>query len=373
VRASLPSVIATKGFLFIWGRMFRMKAWGLWLLASLLPALLTKNPAYLLLAILSVGVVYFALCQSTPTGRQWTVLLRFGLLLGLFSVGFNILFVSAGATHLASLPALRLNVGGALVKIGGDVTLESLVYGLAQALSLLGMLTVLATFNAVADHYELLRSTPRFLYQSAIVLSIAVTFVPQMMAAQAEIREAQALRGHRFRTLRDLPPLFIALLAEGLERSITLAESMSARGFGSPSGRGVRSGPVLQTLIALALFILICGTAALTYLPVKTAGALMLAVGGGMLTAILWSIGEGTQRSRYRRGVWRRHDLLLAGASLAASLVWLGIWFLDPASLIFYPYPRISWPAFQPLVGLAILLTVAPAILHAGHRAQSHD
>lgn len=353
--------------------MFRVEVWGLWLLASLLPPLLTKNPMYLLLSLLSVGIVYRALGQKSPASRQWSLLLRFSLIVGLFSIAFNALFVRVGATPIARLPALDLALGGALIKIGGTVTLESLVYGLGQALSLISILMTLATFNALADHYELLRSTPRFLYQSAIVISIAVTFVPQMMTAQSEIREAQSLRGHRFRALRDLPPLFVALLAEGLERSITLAESMSARGFGREGDRQSPSSLVLQTMIALGLFVLVCGAVALAYPPSRTIGAFLLAAGSGMLAAILWSINQGAPRSRYRRRVWRRVDLLVAGASLLALIIWLGVWLYDRSALSFYPYPQLTWPSFRPLIGLTILLSITPAWARVNSRGSHVD
>ena len=350
-----------------------MKAWGLWLLAALVPFLLTKNPFYLLIAILIVGLDYAVLCPTSTTGRQWGMVLQLGLVLALFSVGFNVLFVNVGATRLLTLPMLSLTLGGALIQIGGAVTLESLVYGLAQALGLVGILVALATFNVLADHYELLRSAPRFLYQSAIVLSIAVTFVPQMMAAQAEIREAQALRGHRFRTLRDLPPLFIALLAEGLERSITLAESMSARGFGGHHGRAGRSGVALQAIIALGLFTLICGAFALAYLRASAIGALILAVGAGMLAAALWSVGQRVKRSRYRRGGWRTRDMVLAAGSLLAMAALLGLWALQPSTFIFYPYPRLEWPSIQLPVVAACLLLAIPAAAAVAREVPAHD
>ncbi len=353
--------------------MFHTKAWVLWLAAMLLPCLLTRNPLYLILAVLVASLDFLALARSTPSGRQWGLLLRLSIALAAFSVLFNLLFVSFGATRLLVLPALRINLGGVAMQIGGAMTAESLVYGVAQALSLIGILVAFATFNALADHYELLRSTPRFLYQSAIVLSIAVTVVPQMMLAQAEIREAQALRGHRFRGVRDLPPLFIALLAEGLERSITLAESMSARGFGSRTGRGVRTGLGLQAIIAFALFLVACGVFSLTYVPDKTPGALLLAVGAGMLAAVLWSIGQAVQRSRYRRGLWQNRDTLLAIASALSAAVFLGLWLADRPTLVYYPYPRLAWPPFELPVAAAILLLAAPAVLGPASKVPGYD
>lgn len=171
--------------------------------------------------------------------------------------------------------------------IGGVITLESVTYALLQALGMVGILIALAVFNTCVDHYALLRNAPRFLRQSTIVLSIAVTFIPQMLTAQAEIREAQLLRGHRFRARRDLPRLFVTLLAEGLERSITLAESMSARGFGGQFVYTRRATTLLQTLIALALFLLLIGAVALNYLAEKIIGALLVALGGGVLLPVV--------------------------------------------------------------------------------------
>jgi len=349
--------------------MFHPKAWGLWLLAALLPFSLTKNPYYLLIAIGAVGVVYLALRGHAATGRQWTAFLRIGLFLAGFSVVFNMLFVRAGATRLFTLPALRWQVSGGaqgatVIQIGGPVSLESLVYGLAQGLGLVGILLALATFNALVDHYRLLRSTPRFLYQSAVVTSIAVTFVPQLMAAQEEIREAQLLRGHRFRTLRDLPPLFVALLAEGLERSITLAESMSARGFGGDAGKEERSGLALKATIALALLVLVCGAVVSSYFRSGAAGTLLMAAGAGMLSAVVWTVGRGVNRSSYLRGTWTFADTALSAAAAAVILLLLAAQAWQRASLVFYPYPRLEAPGFAPVIGLSLLLLTAPVVVN---------
>ncbi len=356
--------------------MYHPKAWGLWLLASLTSVVLTKNPFYLLVAILAVGANYVTLGRTSPTARQWGVFLRIGLILVLFSVAFNLLFVSAGDTLLFTLPTLRwklatpLQQGPALIQIGGQVTLESLVYGLTTGLALMGVLVTFATFNTLVDHYQLLRSTPAFLYQSAIVASIAITFVPQMVVAQREIREAQALRGHRFRGVRDLLPLFVALLTEGLERSITLAESMDARGFGGQpppasltgTDRAGRSELLFKSIIALALVVLVSGAFALSYFPNKAVGGTTMLAGGVMLVAVLWMVGQTVRRSRYRRDLWRRSDSLVAAASITTTLVILATWVTHRSALIFYPYPRLGWPPFDPLIGLALLLIAAPAL-----------
>lgn len=348
--------------------MYHAKAWVLWLLAALMPVILTKNPFYLLIAILAVSINYVSLGRSSPSAQGWAGFLRIGLILVFFSMAFNLLFVSAGNSVLFTLPKLHwrmatLSQQPVLIQIGGAITLESLVYGLMTGLALMGVLITFATFNTVVDHYQLLRGTPRFLYQSAIVASIAITFVPQMVMAQREIREAQALRGHRFRRIRDLPPLFVALLAEGLERSITLAESMDARGFGGqPSARAAQSDLLLKSIIALALVIIASGAFALSYFPDKNLGSMTMLMGGGMLVAALWMVGQSVQRSRYRRDRWGRHDTLVAIASIISMGSILGTWAIHRSALVFYPYPQLVWPAFDPLIGVAILLIVTPAV-----------
>ncbi len=358
---------------------YHSKAWAVWLLAALIPAILTQNPFYLLTIILAVGLNYFSLDRTSPIAQGWMVFLRLGLVLVLFSVLFNLLSVRAGATRLFTLPAWRwqtmTNQGQITVfQIGGKVSLESLIYGLNTGLALLAILLVFATFNSHVDHYQLLRSTPRFLYQSAIVISIAITFIPHMLLAQREIREAQALRGHRFRGIRDLVPLFVTLLAEGLERSITLAESMEARGFSSQrSEAAARLGLLLKSLVALSLLVLVGGALARSYYPGQALGSGLMAAGGLMLAAAIWRVGRGVQRSRYRRTLWRQRDSLVTGTALLTGLIISGIWLTNRAALIFYPYPRLKWPAFNLLITLSLLLLAAPAIAGRLTGESAHD
>jgi energy-coupling factor transport system permease protein len=351
------------------GYPYHTKAWVLWLLAALMPAILTKNPFYLFIVVLAVGINYFGLNTNSPTARGWGAFLYLGLVMVALSVAFNLLFVRAGATPLFTLPELRWKTTAELgqvtvIQIGGQVSLESLIYGLNTGLALMTILLIFATFNTQIDHYQLLRSMPRFLYQSAIVMSIAMTFIPHMVVAQHEIREAQVLRGHRFRRLRDLLPLFVTLLAEGLERSLTLAESMEARGFSSPSDQTTQAGLLIKTLIALALIILASGAFAWSYTPNKIIGGTMMLIGGVILVVALWLVGRKMQRSRYRRTWWRQQDSLMATAAFIVILVMVTTWLTNRVTLIFYPYPKLAWPTFTPLIGVTLLLIATPALVN---------
>jgi energy-coupling factor transport system permease protein len=357
---------------------FHTGAWTCWLAAALAPPLLTRNPIYLAAALAAIGAVYLALGRGGPgtAAAGWGAFLRLGLIVVAVSTLIQPLVVHQGATLLFTLPswtwtaeALGRTLG--TIEIGGRVTLESVVYGAGRGLALLAVLLAFAAFNARVDPYQLLRRVPRFLYRSGIVLSIALAFVPQMLAAQREIREAQALRGHRFRGVRDLVPLLVALLAEGLERSIDLAESMEARGFGAGSptaggagadGRPPLSVNALHAALATALALLLAGAGVRAFYPGAAAGWLALAAGALLLAASLAAVGRRVRRSRFRREPWRRRDTALAACSIAAFAAFAAAWLIGRPTLLFYPYPLLPAPPFHPALGIALALLAAPAL-----------
>ena len=95
--------------------------------------------------------------------------------------------------------------------------------------------------------------------------------------------------------------------------------------------------------------------------------------GGFMLVATLWMVGQTVQRSRYRRDRWQRRDTLVAVTSLVTILMILGSWMTRRAALIFYPFPRLDWPAFNPLIGLSLLLIATPTLAVRLTGETAHD
>ena len=336
---------------------FHPIAWLLWLTAAALPAMLTRNPLYLLLLLLATAAVYGTLQRRTPSAQAWGVFLRAGLFLVAFSVPFNALMVHAGNLVLLRLPA-------AWPIVGGNITLEALLYGLSSGLNLLALLLIFAAFNLGLDQSRLLRLIPKPFYTVGVVAAIAVTFVPQMLTALQEIRDVQRLRGFRPRGLRDMGPLFLPLLTTGLERAIQLAESMEARGFSSTqtrlSGRAVL-GLRLALIVSLAL--LLVGQFAASYWPTARAWAPLLSGAGLLLLAYLfWRQGRQIQRTRYRRWVWRRRDTWLSLACLVTLSVTGTLWWTSRIGLLYYPYPPYSpWPSFHPVLGAVLALLIAPS------------
>jgi energy-coupling factor transport system permease protein len=320
--------------------------------------LLTQHPLYLLLTLGAAWLAFQAVRQVSPEAALWGSFIKLALFIWAFTVPFNALSAHHGRIVLFSLPSHW-------PVVGGIVTLEAVVQGLISGLKLVTLLMVFAIFNSGVDHYQLLRLTPPFLYHVGVVTSIAVTFVPHMMAAGQDIREAQTIRGHRFRGLRDLLPLFVPLLTGGLERAVSLAESMEARGFGG-NVRAVSAREELLTKVGTlaALLLVLAGVFWYGYFaPTRAIGLALLGTGTALLLCVFWRLGRRVTRTRYRRGVWQRRDMALALAGLTLAGGVLIVWLTRPDLLRYSPYPpHPMWPDFNVGLGLLTLLAAAPAL-----------
>jgi energy-coupling factor transport system permease protein len=291
-------------------------------------------------------------------GSSWGSFVKIGLVLQAIAIPFNALSVHSGQFVLARLPE-----GWPIV--GGPLTLEAIIAGAVNGLALFTILVVFAAFNAVVDHYQLLRATPAFLFQAGVVVSIAITFVPQMVLSAKEIRQAQRIRGHRFRGVRDLLPLVIPLLANGLERAIQLAETMEARGFGSAvEPLSHRQGILSQLGTLAALAALLVGLSLVAFFSEgEPWGWALTMLGSAGLLIILAAQGRRSHRSRYRRPQWHARDTVVAFACATVLAAVTVARLAAPETLSYSPYPPGSLlPPFNAWVGAALLLLTTPAL-----------
>jgi energy-coupling factor transport system permease protein len=339
--------------------MFHTWSWLIWLAAAGIAAFTLHNPLYLALVLGAAWIVYTALGRSTPIGSSWGAFVKIGLFFLALTLFFNALSIHMGRIVLFRLP-------GDWPIVGGPITLEAILAGAVTGLSLLTILIVFAAFNAVVDHYQLLRATPAFLFQAGVVISIAISFVPQMVLSAKEIRQAQQIRGHRFRGIRDLLPLIMPLLASSLERAIQLAETMEARGFGSMVAPLSRSQILVTQLgLLVGLVGLVAGLFVATYFPDwRTWGWVLAALAVAVMLGVFWFQGRRVQRSRYRRQKWHWCDTTVAVASAIVIVSLLAARLVAPETLYYSPYPPNSLlPPFGPLLGAALLLLTVPVLV----------
>ena len=331
------------------------KTWLVWLVAAATGALITRNPLYLCLALLTSAVIGSGRrpANEPATLTAWA---RLAAVLGMVVALLNALTAHYGSTVLFSIPR-------DIPLLGGPITLEALAFGVTGGMSLAATIFAFVVFNAHVSPQSLLRLAPRFAYRMSVAVSIAVLFVPQTVASFHQIREAQQLRGHRLRGWRDWLPLLAPLLTLSLERALALAEAMEARGFGgrttrddSADGRNSVWLLVGATGFGLGFFLHIYEHA---LEPLGTS----VAIGGLALVAWrLWRSGRDIHRSRYRTETWTTHDVLVLVAALIALAALLA-YNIATDNLIYYPYPRLMWPPFDPLIGTVYLLLATPATL----------
>jgi energy-coupling factor transport system permease protein len=332
-------------------------AWLAWTVVVATTATLTHNPIYLGVLLAVVAMHYLAPRDPGPESG-WRSLVRIAAGLALLVIPFNALSAHAGEHVITRLPRTW-------PLIGGNITWEAVLWGVSTALGLLCLIVAFAVLNLQVDQAQILRLTPAFLYEAGLIVSIALAFVPQMMASAREIREAQLIRGHRIRRARDMLPLIVALLTNGLERSVQVAESMGSRGYGLTQPLPRARDTLLKALTLLSIAGVLGSGFALTYLGRAWLGGVGMACSVALLGGVFWAQGRRVRRTRYRREAWSWRDSVAAGASFALLVVLIAVRIIDADALQYYPYTALL-PPFVPWLGAAPLLLLGPVVVASG-------
>ena len=328
-------------------------AWVGWLAAVIATLSAGRNPLHLVLVLLCIAVVEAATPAAADRRATPISPLRFALTVTAISAILNALSVRYGDTVLLRLP-------GWLPLIGGAVTLEALVFGTLSGLTLAGLFVAFLVAQRLLPTSALIGLIPRAFYPLAVVAAIAITFVPTTLRQARQIREAQAIRGHRLQRLRDWLPLLLPLLVGGLERAFQLAEAMAARGFAS-AGQP-HHAIALRAAMVTGLAALLAGWLLILTWGQPRAGQQLMLSGGGLLVGMLWLVGRRAPRTRYRRTPWAAGDTaVLIGAAVSIIAFTLPLPGIDRAVLAYYPYPLLRLPGFDPVLGFATLGLAWPA------------
>jgi energy-coupling factor transport system permease protein len=337
------------------------RAWLSWGLGAMLPLLLGRNPwltAEVLIIVLVVRGTW--LDRRAAHGNAWFV--RIALVMAAISVVFNVLTVHAGDRVIASLPDFW-------PVVGGDMTWNAVAYGLVSGVTLFGMVLTGITVAAMVRWIDLFHLLPPRLAPIAVTGSVAWAFLPQTAIAWTNIREAMAMRGHRFRGARDFLPILVPLLASGLERSLAMAEALEARGFGLPAQRreSRTRKQATSTLHAGLLIVGLAGLAVAAYCVATGQSRTGLLAGVGATAALLllsWiAPAQEARTTRYRELVMQRADWVTIASALVATTAVLGWAAMRPESLQFDTYPTMEIPAVEPLLMAALALLLVPAFL----------
>lgn len=215
---------------------------------------------------------------------------------------------------------VAVRIGLHLIFQAEPVTGLSLWIAGGDALKLAAVIMAVAVANTLASPRELLRSTPKALYELAAAVAIAINLAPQLIISLQRVRRAAALRG-RSKGLRAFTSILIPTLEDAMQRSLDLAASMSVRGFGTrnPQSRAIRR---LSTLAAIASLSMIgLATYSLMSSADGTVGMCLALTSLMPLVLFVRLQGTGVMRTRFRHRALVWQDAVLAVLGIAVLVV----------------------------------------------------
>lgn len=233
-----------------------------WLLGGTF-ALLAGSATNLVTPI-AVAIAAVILILTFREQATWTRSLGFYLSLAgiviLVRLAFRIVFSFSepGAAIAIALPRLQLNLGFTSIEFLGDVSWHSIYGALIDGARLAAIILAVAIATTLANPRKLLKSAPGALYEIATSVSVAINLAPQLIESFNRVRRARQLRGKSKRT-SQLAGIVIPVLEDTLDRSLLLAASMDARGFGRKGAQSPRELLVARGLGLAGLVLNLCG------------------------------------------------------------------------------------------------------------------
>ncbi|MCH5299234.1 MAG: hypothetical protein J1E96_05660 [Ruminococcus sp.] len=178
-------------------------------------SIFTFNPLYL-----SVGFFGSVLFLITLAGLRTTLKqLRLYIIIFIIVTATNPIFSHNGATVLFFINDNR-------------ITLEALVYGAVLGLMIVEVLVWFKCFNLVFDSERLLYLFGKAFPKLALVVSIALGFVPQFIRTFKSINSAQKSMNTKQGRVRRYLASFSAVITRSMESAIVTSDSMKSRGYG---------------------------------------------------------------------------------------------------------------------------------------------
>jgi len=333
-------------------------SWVLWLASSLLIILSTRNPYYLSILLINLLITGQQLAKRENHPLWAMHNLRFLLTMLILSALINTLFTHTGRSIIFTLPENWL-------LIGGNITYESLVFGLINGLVIGGIYIAFNIINLALSIKQLTHLIPKAFRPIGMTATIALTFFPSIQQRAREIKEAQMIRGNPMKRISDWVPLFIPLLVTSLENAILLSASMTSRGFYRQQSESTMSDLPLISLIVSA-FMVFSGWVLRMYDYPKLISTLLYISAATIIFLTLFLTGRRSQATQYHQEIWQKKDILGSVLFIAAVLIWNLVNYFNPIpSLSYSPYPELSFPDIQPAYIFFLFVPLLPVILQS--------
>lgn len=339
-------------------------AWWLWALALAAAASRTTNPVLLGLVIVVCGCVVAARRADAP----WALAFRYYLIAAGVVVALRVLARIAfgngsGTVTLLHLPEIPLPEWSSGVTLLGPVTADALLGGLYDGLRLAAMLVCVGAANALANPKRLLKSMPPALHEVATAVVVALSVLPQLADSVLRVHRARELRSGRRSRRAVLRSVVVPVLEDALDRSLLLAASMDARGYGrsgerSRAARWAAGGLLLVGLggVAIGVYgLLDASTPTFLQAPALVAGVVVGLVGFALA-------GRSVRRTAYRPDRWRLPELVTVASGLVPAVTLAVLADHGAAAL----NPTVSppvWPTAPAAAVAALLVALLPTVL----------
>ena len=336
-------------------------AWWLWALGLAAAASATTNPWLLLITAADAGFVVVARRSDHPWSRSFGLYVGLAIAIVVIRVLFRIVRGAVDGGHvLFTLPEIPLPDWVAGVRLLGPVSRESLLAGLYDGMRLATIVLCVGSANALANPKRLLKSMPPALYEIGSAVVVAVSILPQLGDSVQRVRAARRLRGVPGGRVARLRGVVVPVLEDALERSMSLAAGMDARGYGRTGELGTRQRNTTGALMMAGLAGVCAGTYGL--LDQTTPGWLgvpMLVLGVVVAAAGFVSAGARVARTRYRPDRWRVAEVVVA---LSGVLVAAGTYLLTvPEMAVAHP-PVSAVPVVTMTALVVVLVGLLPAL-----------
>ncbi len=196
------------------------------------------------LSVAAIAAALLVVCLRAPASRRRLYLV------GTLVSALGLFVITPFVETLGSHPLWT----GPIVPVLGqlDVTREELASAALNALRLGAVGLAFAAYALLLDHDRLLQAAG-FARRSVLAVALATRLVPTLERDAAGLVEAMRGRGLEVAGVRRRARLLSPLLAGSLERGLSLAEAMEARGYGRPGRTSApRPGWTVLDRVALA-------------------------------------------------------------------------------------------------------------------------
>jgi energy-coupling factor transport system permease protein len=341
----------------------RASAVWIWAILFATAVLRTDNP---LLLSIEFAVTLFVVSERALVHTRWALAFKAILALSAAVLISRLVVLAAIpppaiGQRLWTLPTWE-PIGG--FRLGGPLSLASFVAALYDSYRIFVTVAVVGAASSMSSVSDALRSLPAAVYDVGVAVAIGVAVAPLGASALVRQQRTRRLRGRPRIRPRDWRRIIVPVLDETLDRSIGLAETLDARGYGRVAGGRVATASTAVLWAALAL--IGYGTYEVGAGTRRAVGWATLLFGGAIVTMSLRSAG-GHRRSRYEpigsQGGhrWTINEWITAAGAVLCLALSIAQGSIDPTSMELR-YDPLRIPPLPILAAIGALAAAAPAL-----------